>query len=153
MSLCYVRNGISCREIKRSAYGAVRALRWQNRLRRAISMDGRSVSLALEPQDGRAFAPRKSERGAMAKVSIIGAGNVGATAASHIVALGLADVVLLDINEGIARGKALDMMHMCSVLDSGLKVRGTSDYADTAESDVVVITAGVARKIACRMLV
>ena len=147
LSLCYVRNGISCREIKRSAYGAVRALRWQNRLRRAISMDGRSVSLALEPQDGRAFAPRKSERGrAMAKVSIIGAGNVGATAASHIVALGLADVVLLDINEGIARGKALDMMHMCSVLDSGLKVRGTSDYTDTTESDVVVITAGVARK-------
>lgn len=110
-------------------------------------MDGRSVGLALEPQDGRVYAPRKSERGrAMAKVSIIGAGNVGATAASHIAALGLADVVLLDINEGIARGKALDMMHMCSVLDSGLKVRGTSDYADTAESDVVVITAGVARK-------
>lgn len=82
----------------------------------------------------------------MAKVSIIDAGNVGATAASHIAALGLADVVLLDINEGIARGKALDMMHMCSVLDSGLKVRGTSDYADTTESDVVVITAGIARK-------
>ena len=50
------------------------------------------------------------------------------------------------VNGGGQWPKALDMMHMCSVLDSGLKVRGTSDYADTAESDVVVITAGIARK-------
>lgn len=82
----------------------------------------------------------------MPKVSIIGAGNVGATAASLIAARGLADVVMLDINEGAARGKALDMMHMCSVFDSGIQVRGTADYANTAESDVVVITAGIARK-------
>lgn len=82
----------------------------------------------------------------MAKISIIGAGNVGATAASLIAARELADVVLLDINEGVARGKALDMMHMCGVFDSGIKVRGTSDYTDTAGSDVVVITAGIARK-------
>lgn len=82
----------------------------------------------------------------MAKVSIIGAGNVGATAASLIAARELADIVLLDIDEGVARGKALDMMHMCGVFDSGIKVRGTSDYADTAGSDVIVVTAGIARK-------
>lgn len=82
----------------------------------------------------------------MPKVSIVGAGNVGATAGSLIAARELADIVLLDINEGAARGKALDMMHMCGVFDSGIKVRGTSDYADTADSDVVVITAGIARK-------
>lgn len=90
---------------------------------------------------------REGEKGpTMSKVSIIGAGNVGATAASLIAAQGLADIVLLDIDEGAARGKALDMMHMCSVFDSGIQVRGTASYADTAGSDVVVITAGIARK-------
>ena len=82
----------------------------------------------------------------MPKVTIVGAGNVGATAA-HIIAMkNLADVVLIDVVEGMPQGKALDMMHMRSVEGFTVTVIGTNDYADTANSDVVVITAGIARK-------
>lgn len=80
------------------------------------------------------------------KVTIVGAGNVGATAAEHILMNELADVVLIDVVEGIPQGKALDMMHMRSVEKFGPTVSGTNDYADTAGSDIVVITAGIARK-------
>lgn len=82
----------------------------------------------------------------MPKVSIVGAGNVGATAAHIIASKGLADVVLIDLVEGLAQGKALDMMHMRSIEQFNTTVQGTTDYADTAGSDVVVITAGIARK-------
>ncbi|MGI6104642.1 MAG: malate dehydrogenase [Raoultibacter sp.] len=82
----------------------------------------------------------------MSKVSIVGAGNVGATAAHCIAAKNLADVVLIDVAEGLSQGKALDMMHMRSVEGFTSKVEGTNDYADTAGSDIVVITAGIARK-------
>lgn len=82
----------------------------------------------------------------MSKVTIVGAGNVGATAAHCIVSKNLADVVLIDVAEGLSQGKALDMMHMRSVECFTSKVTGTNDYADTADSDIVVITAGIARK-------
>ena len=82
----------------------------------------------------------------MAKVTIVGAGNVGATAAHIIASKNLADVVLIDVAEGLPQGKALDMMHMRSVEKFIVKVSGTNDYADTKDSDIVVITAGIARK-------
>ncbi len=80
------------------------------------------------------------------KVTIVGAGNVGATAALQIVSKGIADVVLIDVVEGIPQGKALDMMHMRSIEKFGCTISGTNDYADTAGSDIVVITAGIPRK-------
>jgi malate dehydrogenase len=82
------------------------------------------------------------------KVSIVGAGNVGATCADAIAYQGMAsEVVLLDIKEGFAEGKALDMMQTATTLGFNTKITGTtSDYAKTANSDVVVITSGVPRK-------
>ena len=82
------------------------------------------------------------------KVTIVGAGNVGATCADAIAYQGMAsEVVLLDINEGFAEGKALDMMQTATTLGFNTKIVGTtSDYAKTANSDVVVITSGVPRK-------
>jgi len=80
------------------------------------------------------------------KVSVIGSGNVGATVARSIADKELADVVILDILEGIPEGKALDMLEACPVEGSDARVLGTTDYADTAESDIVVVTAGLARK-------
>lgn len=82
----------------------------------------------------------------MAKVTIVGAGNVGATAAHIIASKNLADVVLIDVAEGLPQGKALDMMHMRSIEGFTVSLTGTNDYADTANSDIVVITAGIARK-------
>ncbi len=80
------------------------------------------------------------------KVTVIGSGNVGATAARSIADKELADVVVLDILKGVPQGKALDMLEACPVEGSDARVLGTNDYADTAGSDVVVITAGLARK-------
>ncbi len=80
------------------------------------------------------------------KVSVIGSGNVGATAARSIADKELADVVVLDILEGVPQGKGLDMLEACPIEGSDSRVLGSNDYADTAGSDVVVITAGLARK-------
>ncbi len=80
------------------------------------------------------------------KVTVVGAGQVGATAAFLLLEKNLADVVLVDVAEGLPQGKALDMMHSRSVEHFGPRVTGTNDYADTAGSDVVVVTAGLARK-------
>ncbi len=80
------------------------------------------------------------------KVSVIGSGNVGATAARGIADKELADVVILDILDGVPQGKALDMLEACPVEGSDSRVLGTNDYADTAGSDIVVVTAGLARK-------
>ena len=82
------------------------------------------------------------------KVTIVGAGNVGATCADAIAFQGMAsEVVLLDIKEGFAEGKALDIMQTATTLGFNTKIVGTtSDYAKTANSDVVVITSGVPRK-------
>ena len=80
------------------------------------------------------------------KVTIVGAGNVGATAALLLLEKDLCDVCLIDVVDGVPQGKALDMMHARSVEHFGPRVTGTCDYADTAGSDIVVITAGVPRK-------
>lgn len=80
------------------------------------------------------------------KVTVVGAGNVGATAAQRIFDKGFADVVLVDIVAGLPQGKALDMLESGPVLGSDARVIGTNDYEDTAGSDVVVITSGVARR-------
>jgi malate dehydrogenase len=80
------------------------------------------------------------------KVSIVGAGNVGATAAHWIAAKELADVVLIDIMEGVPQGKALDLLQAMPVEKRDSMIVGTNDYADTANSDIVVITAGIPRK-------
>ena len=80
------------------------------------------------------------------KVSIVGAGNVGATAAHWIASKELADVVLIDIVEGIPQGKALDLLQAMPIEKCDSHALGTNDYADTANSDIVVITAGIPRK-------
>ncbi len=80
------------------------------------------------------------------KVTVVGAGQVGATTAFLLLIKELADVVLVDVAEGLPQGKALDMMHSRSVEGFGPTVRGTNDYAATARSDVVVITAGLPRR-------
>ncbi len=79
-------------------------------------------------------------------VTVIGAGNVGATTAQRIAEAGLADVVLVDIVEGLPQGKALDLAEAAPVLGHDCSVRGTNDYADTAGSDVIVVTSGLARQ-------
>ncbi len=83
-----------------------------------------------------------------AKISIIGAGNVGATCAHWCAAGELGDVVLLDVpqTEDMPKGKALDLMQASPIMGFDSKVIGTNSYADTADSDVVVVTAGIARK-------
>jgi len=83
-----------------------------------------------------------------AKISIVGAGNVGATTAHWCAAAELGDVVLLDVPEtgGMPQGKALDLMQASPIVGFDANLVGTTRYEDTAESDVVVITAGVARK-------
>jgi malate dehydrogenase len=80
------------------------------------------------------------------KVSIVGSGNVGATAAHWIASKELADVVLIDIVEGVPQGKALDLLEAMPIEKRDSYVIGTNDYADTANSDIVVITAGIPRK-------
>lgn len=80
------------------------------------------------------------------RVTIVGAGQVGATVALLAVLEELADVVLVDVAEGMPQGKALDMMHARSVERFAPTVCGTNDYADTAGSDVVVLTAGLPRR-------
>jgi malate dehydrogenase len=80
------------------------------------------------------------------KVTVIGAGNVGATTAQRIAEAGLADVVLIDIVEGLPQGKGLDLAEAAPVVAHDANVVGTNDYADTAGSDVIVVTSGLARQ-------
>jgi malate dehydrogenase len=80
------------------------------------------------------------------KVTVVGAGNVGATAAQRIAQKGYADVVLVDIIEGVPQGKALDLMESGPVEGYDVKITGSNGYDETAGSDLVVITAGLARK-------
>ncbi len=83
-----------------------------------------------------------------AKITIVGAGNVGATTAHWCAAAELGDIVLLDIpqTEGMPKGKALDLMEASPIVGFDAKIVGTTSYDDTAGSDVVVITAGMPRK-------
>jgi len=80
------------------------------------------------------------------KITIVGAGNVGATAAHWAAERELGDIVLLDIVEGIPQGKALDLMEARPVEDFDVTITGTNNYEDTKDSDVVIITAGLPRK-------
>ena len=80
------------------------------------------------------------------KVTVIGAGNVGATTAQRIAEAGLADVVLVDIVEGLPQGKGLDLAEAAPVVGHDARIIGTNDYAATAGSDVIVVTSGLARQ-------
>jgi len=82
------------------------------------------------------------------KITVVGAGAVGATCADNIARKELAEeLILLDIREGFAEGKAIDMMQTSALLEFDTKIKGvTNDYAATADSEVVVITSGLPRK-------
>src|SRR5512146_2422511 len=80
------------------------------------------------------------------KVTVVGAGNVGATLAQRIAETRLADVVMVDVVEGVPQGKGLDLLEAGPVLGYDSKVTGTYGYDETAGSDIIVITAGLARK-------
>ena len=80
------------------------------------------------------------------KITLIGAGQIGGTLAHLIAIKGLADVVLFDVAEGIAKGKALDIAQSSPVEGFDINLKGTSDYNETKNSDVIIITAGVPRK-------
>ena len=80
------------------------------------------------------------------KISLIGAGQIGGTLAHLITIKELGDVVLFDVAEGLAKGKALDIAQSTSVTGSNVNLIGTKDYKDTKNSDVVIITAGIPRK-------
>jgi len=80
------------------------------------------------------------------KVTVVGAGNVGATTALRIQQLGYTDVVLVDVVEDLPQGKALDMLEAGPVIGTDARVTGSNSYDESADSDVVVITAGIARR-------
>ena len=81
-----------------------------------------------------------------AKITVVGAGNVGATCAHWAAAKELGDVVLLDIVEGLPQGKGLDLRQASPIERFDSNIIGTNDYNDTADSDVIIITSGLARK-------
>jgi len=80
------------------------------------------------------------------KITVVGGGNVGASCAVNLAYKELGDIVLVDVVEGVPQGKALDMLQMGPVEGYDVRIMGSNDYAPTANSDVVVITAGLARK-------
>ncbi|WP_292467058.1 malate dehydrogenase [Methanolobus sp.] len=82
----------------------------------------------------------------MKKVAVIGAGHVGATTVQRLAELNIADVVMVDIVEGLPQGKALDLLHAAPLMGYDINVLGTNNYADIIDSDIVVVTAGIARK-------
>ncbi|WP_445475247.1 malate dehydrogenase [Methanococcoides methylutens] len=82
----------------------------------------------------------------MKKIAVIGSGNVGATTVQRLAELELGNIVMTDVVAGLPEGKALDIMEAAPVLGFDVDVLGTTDYADIAGSDIVIITAGIARK-------
>ena len=80
------------------------------------------------------------------KISIIGAGNVGATLAKRVAESSLADIVLLDVVKGLAQGKALDLLHAAPIMGYQKKIVGTNNYQEMKGSGIVVITAGFPRQ-------
>ena len=80
------------------------------------------------------------------KVTVIGAGNVGATTAQRVAESGLADVVLVDIVDGLPQGKGLDLAEAAPVVGHDGRITGTNSYEETTSSDVIVVTSGIARK-------
>jgi len=83
---------------------------------------------------------------ARAKIALIGAGNIGGVLAEHIAYRELGDVILFDVVEGLPQGKALDMAEGAPLVDSDMRITGVNDYTGIAGADVVIITAGLARK-------
>ena len=83
---------------------------------------------------------------AKAKISLIGAGNIGGVLAQLAAQRELGDVVLFDVVEGLPQGKALDISHASPLAQTDARILGTNDYADTADSDLYIVTAGLARK-------
>ena len=107
----------------------------------------RMIETWMPPPDALAGVKSRFERRSMRKkVSIVGAGNTGATCAHWLAAKELADVVLVDVVEGIPQGKALDLMEAMPIEKRDVHITGSNDYAATANSDIVVITAGIPRK-------
>ena len=100
------------------------------------------------PQKVRDLSIKKIKKFIMSKVTVVGAGNVGATCANVLAFNEVADeVVMLDVKEGVSEGKALDMIQTATLLGFDSKIVGcTNDYAQTSNSDVVVITSGIPRK-------
>ena len=82
----------------------------------------------------------------LSKITIIGAGNVGATCAQRLAERGYADVVLVDIIDGLPQGKALDILESAPILNFDSHIIGTNDYQETTNSDVVIVTSGFGRK-------
>ena len=82
----------------------------------------------------------------MPLIAVVGSGRVGTSAALQVAMRELGDIVLLDIVPGLPQGEALDLNHMCAILDLDVDVRGSNDYRDMEGSDVVVVTAGLTRK-------
>src|ERR1700682_2260452 len=80
------------------------------------------------------------------KISVVGAGNVGASCAAWLAEKGTFDVVLVDVVEGMPQGKALDLLQVGPIVGSDAQVTGTNDYGPTAGSDLFIVTAGIARK-------
>ena len=80
------------------------------------------------------------------KVTVVGAGSVGATTAQRLFDKGYADIVLVDVVEGLAEGKALDMLEAGPLVGSDASAIGGTGYEDTADSDIVVITSGIASR-------
>jgi len=82
----------------------------------------------------------------MVKISVIGAGNVGATTVQRLAELEIGEIVMTDVVEGMPQGKALDLMQAGAIKGYDTSILGTNSYADIADSDLVIITAGIARK-------
>jgi malate dehydrogenase len=110
----------------------------------AFAVLQKSASIVIEYDPGANIAP--SEASMKTKVTVVGGGNVGATVAQGIALKELADVVVVDIVEGVPQGKTLDLMETAPVEKYDSILRGTNGYDETADSDVVVITAGLPRK-------
>jgi malate dehydrogenase len=80
------------------------------------------------------------------KITVVGAGNVGATAAQRLAEKGVWDVVLVDVIEGMPQGKALDLMQSGPICGYDVSITGANDYGPTQNSDIFIVTAGIARK-------
>jgi malate dehydrogenase len=113
---------------------------------KGMESDG-SVVLSAGNPDGRGLKKEEKRRKIMdKKVTVVGAGNVGATAAQRLCEKALCDVVLVDIIEGVPQGKALDLTEAAPVEKHDAHLIGTNSYEDTKDSDIVIITAGIPRK-------
>ena len=111
----------------------------------ALCRSRRGLGAGAGVSDLRAIADG-SECGIRRKVAIIGAGNVGGTTAFCLAQQGIADILLMDIDEGVAKGKALDIAQSLGIGSASCSVSGSCSYGDVSGSDVVVVTCGLARR-------